>query len=183
MQWFNGRIVALSGDITALEVDATVNAANSSLLGGGGVDGAIHRAGGPDILAECKKIRDTRYPSGLPVGEAVASNAGRLPCKWVIHTVGPVWNGGRNREEELLAAAYRSSLEIAAELGARSLAYPAISTGVYGFPQERAAKVVWKTLPSLLRPLELPEKVYLVFFSDTALSTFLNQVPPPEAAQ
>ncbi|VDA99464.1 O-acetyl-ADP-ribose deacetylase [Olavius algarvensis spirochete endosymbiont] len=183
MQWLNRRIEALKGDITALEVDAIVNAANSSLLGGGGVDGAIHRAGGPDILAECKKIRDIRYPSGLPVGEAVVSGAGNLPCKWVIHTVGPIWNGGGNREEELLAAAYRNSLEAAAELEAHSIAYPAISTGIYRFPQDRAAKVVWKTLPSLLRSLEFPKKIYLVFFSNSALSTFLNQVSPPEVPQ
>ena len=183
MQWLDGRIEALSGDITRLEVDAIVNAANSSLLGGGGVDGAIHRAGGPSILAECRKIRDTQYPSGLPVGEAVESGAGRLPCKWVIHTVGPVWNGGRNQEEELLAAAYRNSLGLADKLGAHSLAYPAISTGIYGFPQDRAAKVVWDTLPPLLRSRKLPEKIFLVFFSPSALSTFLNQVPPPEVSQ
>jgi len=182
MQWFNGRIEASNGDITEFEVDAIVNAANSSLLGGGGVDGAIHRAGGPDILAECRKIRDTRYPSGLPVGEAVAGGAGRLPCKWVIHTVGPVWNGGRNREEELLAAAYRNSFEVASKLGAHSLAYPAISTGIYGFPQDKAARVVWETLLSMLSSCNLPEKVYLVFFSAIALSTFLKQVPPREAS-
>jgi len=183
MQWFNGRIEALEGDITKFEVDAIVNAANSSLLGGGGVDGAIHRAGGSDILAECKKIRDTRYPSGLPVAEAVASGAGRLPCKWVIHTVGPVWNGGRNREEELLATAYRNSLEVASELGAHSLVYPAISTGIYGFPQDKAARAVWKTLPPLLNSRNLPEKVYLVFFSAIALFTFLKHVAPMEASQ
>jgi len=183
MQWFDGRIEASKGDITTLEVDAIVNAANSSLLGGGGVDGAIHRAGGLDILAECKKIRDTQYPSGLPAGEAVASGGGKLHCKWVIHTVGPVWHGGRNREEELLAAAYRNSLEIAAELGAHSLAYPAISTGIYGFPQDKAAKVVWMTLPPLLLAREIPEKVHLVFFSASALATFLKHSPPPKEKQ
>jgi len=183
MQWFNGRIEASSGDITTFKVDAVVNAANSSLLGGGGVDGAIHRAGGPDILAECRRIRDAQYPSGLPVGEAVASGAGKLPCRWVIHTVGPVWKGGQNREEELLAAAYRNSLELATELGAQSLAYPAISTGIYGFPQDKAARVTWMTLPPLLSSRKLPWKIYLVFFSAAALSTFLKNVPPREVSQ
>jgi len=183
MQWFNGRIEVSRGDITRLKVDAVVNAANSSLLGGGGVDGAIHRAGGPDILAECRRIRDARYPSGLPVGEAVASGAGKLPCKWVIHTVGPVWKGGQNREEELLAAAYQNSLELATELGAQSLAYPAISTGIYGFPQDRAARMVWMTLPPLLNSRKLPWKIHLVFFSAAALSTFLKSAPPHEVSQ
>jgi len=183
MQWFNGRVEATCGDITTFEVDAIVNAANSSLLGGGGVDGAIHHAGGPDILAECKKIRDSRYPSGLPVGEAVATVAGRLPCKWVIHTVGPTWKGGRSREEELLSAAYRKSLEIATKLEVHSLAYPAISTGIYGFPQDKAAKVVWMTLPPLLSSCKFPGKVYLVFFSAAALSAFLRNVPSSEISQ
>ncbi|MBA2245126.1 MAG: O-acetyl-ADP-ribose deacetylase, partial [Gemmatimonadetes bacterium] len=120
------------GDITEQQVDAVVNAANSTLLGGGGVDGAIHRRGGPEILAECREIRRTRYPEGLPTGEAVATTAGDLPAKRVIHTVGPVWQGGEAGEPELLAAAYRSSLERAREEGLRTLAFPAISTGVYG---------------------------------------------------
>ncbi len=181
MTWLNGRLEALTGDITTFHADAIVNAANSSLLGGGGVDGAIHKAGGPEIMAECRKLRDTRYPRGLPTGEAVITNAGKLPCKYVIHTVGPVWRGGNEGEENLLAAAYRNSLEKAAEVGAHTLAYPAISTGIYAFPADKAAKVVWKVLSARLHHHTLPEKIFLLFFSVTALSTFLDSVPPPDA--
>ncbi len=180
MTWHKGRLEALTGDITTLEVDAIVNAANSSLLGGGGVDGAIHRVGGPKIMEECRQIRQNEYPRGLPTGQAVITDAGNLPCKFVIHTVGPVWNGGNSGEEELLADAYRNSLERAAEVGAHTLAYPAISTGVYGYPADQAAKVVWKVLSARLMHHRLPEKIILIFFSIQALSTFLDAVPPPE---
>ncbi len=130
----------MQGDITALPVDAMVNAANSGLLGGGGVDGAIHRAGGPDILRECRALRATEWPDGLPTGKAVATTAGRLPARWVIHTVGPIYRGTA-RDPQLLADAHRNSLTLAVDLGAHSVSFPAISTGVYGYPIELAAPI------------------------------------------
>ncbi|MFB9310354.1 O-acetyl-ADP-ribose deacetylase (regulator of RNase III) [Agromyces hippuratus] len=138
------RIELVTGDITVQQVDAIVNAANSSLLGGGGVDGAIHAAGGPEILAECRRLRATALPDGLPTGEAVATSAGRLPARWVIHTVGPVWPGDGPEGDagrELLAAAYRNSLGLAESLGAATVALPAVSAGVYGWPATDAARV------------------------------------------
>ncbi len=134
------RPTLVQGDITEQQVDAIVNAANSSLMGGGGVDGAIHRRGGPRILEECKRIRAERYPDGLPTGAAVATTAGKLPARWVIHTVGPVYSKSEDRSG-LLASCHTSALAIADELGARSVAFPAISTGVYGYPLELAAPV------------------------------------------
>jgi O-acetyl-ADP-ribose deacetylase len=134
------RIVLLEGDITDQEVDAIVNAANSTLLGGGGVDGAIHRAGGPTILEECRQVRATDWPDGLPTGRAVATTGGRLPARWVIHTVGPVY-GEVDDAAVLLASCHTESLRIADELGAATVAFPAISTGVYGYPLEEAAPV------------------------------------------
>ncbi|MDT0321348.1 O-acetyl-ADP-ribose deacetylase [Streptomyces millisiae] len=133
-------ITRVLGDITEQRVDAIVNAANSSLLGGGGVDGAIHRRGGPEILAECRRLRAGRYGRGLPTGQAVATTAGRLPARWVIHTVGPVHSTTEDRSEQL-ASCYRESLRVAAELGARTVAFPAISTGVYRWPVADAARV------------------------------------------
>jgi O-acetyl-ADP-ribose deacetylase (regulator of RNase III) len=132
------RIVLVEGDITGQAVDAIVNAANSSLLGGGGVDGAIHRRGGPAILEACRRLRAERYPGGLPTGEAVATPGGRLTARWVIHTVGPVYAKGEDRSH-LLAACHTASLRVADELGAETVAFPAISTGVYGYPLELAA--------------------------------------------
>ena len=134
------RIEMIEGDITAQDVDAIVNAANASLLGGGGVDGAIHRRGGPAIVAECRRIRKDRFPQGLPVGEAVATTAGDLPARWVIHTVGPVFTRERD-PAALLARCHASCLRVADELGARTVAFPAISTGVYGYPIEAACAV------------------------------------------
>jgi O-acetyl-ADP-ribose deacetylase len=134
------RIVLLEGDITEQEVDAIVNAANSSLLGGGGVDGAIHRKGGPTILAECRQLRAADWPDGLPTGRAAATTGGRLPARWVIHTVGPVYARSEDRSG-LLASCHAESLRLADELGARSVAFPAISTGVYGYPLDEAAPV------------------------------------------
>ncbi|HJP66125.1 MAG TPA: O-acetyl-ADP-ribose deacetylase, partial [Actinomycetota bacterium] len=134
------RISLEQGDITQAQVDAIVNAANSSLMGGGGVDGAIHRRGGPEILQECKRIRAERYPSGLPTGQAVATTAGRLPARWVIHTVGPVYAKSEDRSG-LLASCHVESLRVADEVGARTVAFPAISTGVYGYPVAEAAPV------------------------------------------
>ena len=135
----NNRIQVIKGDITKIKVDAIVNAANSSLLGGGGVDGAIHRAGGPAILEECKKI--VARQGGCKTGEAVITSAGNLPAKCVIHTVGPVWNGGNNDERNKLANCYLNSLRIAVEYNLKTIAFPNISTGIYGFPKKEAAKI------------------------------------------
>jgi O-acetyl-ADP-ribose deacetylase (regulator of RNase III) len=170
-----GRLIVAAGDITTLAVDAIVNAANSSLMGGGGVDGAIHRAGGPAILAECRAIRRDRYPDGLPPGEAVETTGGSLPARFVIHTVGPVWHGGTSGEEQTLAACYRNCLLCAARIGLQSIAFPAISTGVYGFPRERAARVVWKTVSTFLADQALPRTVTLQFFSPGDMRIFLRE--------
>jgi O-acetyl-ADP-ribose deacetylase (regulator of RNase III) len=133
------------GDITEVQVDAVVNAANSSLLGGGGVDGAIHRKGGPEILAACRELRASHYGGGLPTGQAIATTAGRLPARWVIHTVGPVWQPDEDRSA-LLASCYRESLRVADELGAATVAFPAISTGVYGWPMDDGARIAVETV-------------------------------------
>jgi O-acetyl-ADP-ribose deacetylase len=138
------RLTLLVGDITREEVDGIVNAANSRLLGGGGVDGAIHRAGGLQIMEECRRIRSSQ--GGCPTGEAVATTAGKLKARYVIHTVGPIWSGGQQGEDELLASAYRTSLEVARELGCQSIAFPSISTGAYRFPIERAARIALETI-------------------------------------
>lgn len=139
------KITLITGDITKQEADAIVNAANSSLMGGGGVDGAIHRRGGPAILDECKRIRATQYPDGLPTGHAVATAAGQLPARAVIHTVGPVYSKSEDRSE-LLASCYREALRVADELDARTVAFPAISTGVYGWPMDDAARIAIDTV-------------------------------------
>ncbi|GAA1802410.1 O-acetyl-ADP-ribose deacetylase [Agromyces neolithicus] len=161
------RIELVTGDITAERVDAIVNAANSTLLGGGGVDGAIHRAGGPSILAECRELRATTLTDGLPAGEAVATGAGRLHARWVIHTVGPVWPAGATETDarrELLRAAYRNSLGLAARLGATSIALPAVSAGVYGWPAGDAATVAL-TVASTASADAAPDLVRFVLFS------------------
>ena len=134
------EITLVTGDITDQRADAIVNAANSSLLGGGGVDGAIHRRGGPAILAECRQLRAGRYPDGLPAGQAVATTAGDLPARWVIHTVGPVYSKREDRSA-ILASCYRSSLAVADQLGAQTVAFPAVSAGIYGWPAESAARI------------------------------------------
>ncbi|WP_100444045.1 O-acetyl-ADP-ribose deacetylase [Glycomyces xiaoerkulensis] len=135
----------ISGDITEQRVDAIVNAANSSLMGGGGVDGAIHRRGGPAILEECRQLRSSQFAQGLPVGRAVATTAGNLPARWVIHTVGPVYSPDEDRSE-LLASCYRNSLQVADHLGADSIAFPAVSAGAYGWPAESAARIAYETV-------------------------------------
>lgn len=157
-------IELIRGDITKMEVDAIVNAANTSLLGGGGVDGAIHRAGGEAILEECKAIRARQ--GGCKVGEAVITTAGRLPAKFVIHTVEPVWNGGEKGEDGLLASAYRSSLELALENGVKTIAFPNISTGIYRFPKKRAAEIAVKVVKEFLEEREGIEKVVFVCFDE-----------------
>lgn len=160
------RISVVEGDITALGVDAIVNAANSSLLGGGGVDGAIHRAAGPGLLEECRRLH------GCPTGEARITKGYDLPAKYVIHTVGPVWSGGGRREEQLLASCYRHCLELARDNGCHSVAFPAISTGVYGFPIDRAARIAIREVSSFLRDNPEPEKVLLVCFGSAAYAIF-----------
>lgn len=161
------------GDITESQCDAIVNAANPTLLGGGGVDGAIHKKGGPQILEQCRMIRDTHYPEGLPTGEAVITRAGDLPARYVIHTVGPVWKGGRYNEHDLLFNAYASSLHKAEYLELRSIAFPAISTGVYGFPAVEAAEVVRGFIETELSRSSLQE-VHFIFYSQDDLDTFLS---------
>jgi O-acetyl-ADP-ribose deacetylase (regulator of RNase III) len=160
------RIELVQGDITKLKVDAIVNAANTSLLGGGGVDGAIHRAAGRGLLEECRTL------GGCPTGEAKITKGYNLPAKYVIHTVGPVWRGGRHGEDELLASCYRNSLALAKKHGIRTIAFPAISTGVYGFPMERAARIAVKEVAGFLEQNISVEKVMLVCFDKFAHDVF-----------
>lgn len=159
-----GKIELLQGDITKLKVDAIVNAANSSLMGGGGVDGAIHRAGGPAILDECRMI--VAKLGGCKTGEAVITTGGRLPAKFVIHTVGPVWKGGKKNEQELLAACYQNSLKLAIEHKLSSIAFPNISTGIYGYPKKEAAEVAIAAVSVFLQQHNVISKVYFVCFDE-----------------
>lgn len=156
------NIEIIQTDITTLKVDAIVNAANSSLLGGGGVDGAIHRVGGVEILDECKMIREKQ--GGCRTGHSVATGAGKLPAQYVIHTVGPIWQGGNNEEENLLAACYVNSLELAEKLKCSSIAFPNISTGVYHFPKKEAAKIALATVKKQLHHLSCVETIYFVCY-------------------
>ncbi|WTB87765.1 O-acetyl-ADP-ribose deacetylase [Streptomyces cellulosae] len=162
------RITLVQGDITRLSADAIVNAANSSLLGGGGVDGAIHRRGGPEILAECRALRASHYGKGLPTGQAVATTAGKLDARWVIHTVGPVYSATEDRSA-LLASCYRESLRVADELGARTVAFPAISTGVYRWPLDDAARIAVETVRTTDTAVE---EVIFVLFDERAYKAF-----------
>ncbi|NUW32064.1 O-acetyl-ADP-ribose deacetylase [Nonomuraea sp. SMC257] len=157
------RITLVQGDITVQRVDAVVNAANPSLLGGGGVDGAIHRRGGPAILAECRRLRADRYPDGLPVGQAVATTAGELPARWVIHTAGPVYSGREDRSH-LLASCYREALRVADELEAVTLALPAVSAGIYGWPVADAARIAVTTVRAARTGVE--EARFVLFTAD-----------------
>lgn len=173
--FLDGRVVALLGDITRQEVDAIVNAANSTLMGGGGVDGAIHRAGGAAILEECREIRRTQYPEGLPAGEVVITTGGRLPSRYVIHTVGPIFGHHDGREAELLARCYRNSLVLAARHNLTSVAFPAISTGAFGYPHDEAARVASGAIEGFLKEAESSvREIRLVFFLPHDLRTFLS---------
>ena len=175
---YSDRIGVKIADITKLEVDAIVNAANSLLMGGGGVDGAIHKAGGPVILEECKKIRETQYPGqeGMPAGNAVITTGGDLPAKKVIHTVGPVWHGGTKGEKATLAKAYSSCLEIASKSELKTIAFPAISTGVYGYPKKEAALVAYYGVKKFLDNNKFPEMVYFVFIDKKDADIFINAI-------
>lgn len=169
-------LTLVRGDITEQQVDAVVNAANTELLGGGGVDGAIHRRGGPAILAECRRLRETEYPRGLPTGRAVATTAGDLPARWVVHTVGPVWSARSERAAQLaplLASCYRESLRVAAELGARTVAFPAISTGVYGWPMDDGARIAVATVREHAAGFE---EVRFVLYDAAAYDTFAAEL-------
>lgn len=171
--FLNGRVTVVTGDITAQHVDAIVNAANGTLLGGGGVDGAIHAVGGPEILAACREIRRTRWPEGLPIGEAVITTGGRLPAKFVIHTVGPVKGAEGDRDADLLASCYEQSLALAVQHGVRTIAIPAISTGVYGYPKDEAAAVASTATAAFLGRDSTLDEVRFVFFSERDAAIFL----------
>jgi O-acetyl-ADP-ribose deacetylase (regulator of RNase III) len=171
-----GRILLYRGDITRLDTDALVNAANSSLLGGGGVDGAIHRAGGPEILEACRRLRASHYGSGLRTGQAVITTGGRLPARHVIHTVGPVWNGGHMQEPELLASCYQNSLQLAQQHGLASVAFPGISTGIYGFPKQQAAAIAVREVKQFLEQHEQPQQVVFVAFDEDSFRLYEQEL-------
>jgi O-acetyl-ADP-ribose deacetylase len=170
------KITFVQGDITEQDVDAIVNAANHTLLGGGGVDGAIHRRGGPEILAECQKIRQERYPDGLPTGQAVATTGGRLRARWVIHTVGPTYAESKDKSQ-LLTDCFRNSLQLADELGATTVAFPAISTGVYRWPLDDAARIALETVRASDTRLD---EVRFVLFDQRAYGAFTALAKPTE---
>ncbi len=166
------KLILMRGDITEQDVEAIVNAANPSLMGGGGVDGAIHRKGGPKILEECKRIRATEWPDGLPTGKAVITSGGNLKARYVIHTVGPIWRGGSRGEPELLREAYLSSLRLAASRGIRTIAFPSISTGAYGYPIREASRVALKAIKDFLETEGGLDEVRLVLFTEGDLKVY-----------
>jgi len=172
--FLDGRATVIVGDITKQDVEAIVNAANSSLLGGGGVDGAIHRAGGPAILEECREIRRTRFPQGLPTGEAVVTTGGNLQALYVIHTVGPIYGEHRGEEAELLANCYHNSLTLAVEKNVTSVAFPSIATGVYVYPRAEAADISSRTIENFLSTDRQLKEVRLVFFQAQDAEIFLE---------
>ena len=166
------KILLVKGDLTEMATDAIVNAANSTLLGGGGVDGAIHHKGGPKILEECRRIRQTIYPDGLQTGQAVITSGGNLKAKFVIHTVGPVWHGGSRGEPELLTHVYRNSLRLAAKSGLKTVAFPSISTGAYGYPIEQASSIALRSTKEFLETSDQLALVVFVLFSDSDLAVY-----------
>jgi O-acetyl-ADP-ribose deacetylase (regulator of RNase III) len=172
--FLDGRVLVVVGDITQQRVTAIVNAANSTLLGGGGVDGAIHRVGGPQILNECEQIRKTIYPRGLPTGEAVITTGGDLPAQYVIHTVGPIYGRNKVHESELLAACYQNSLLLASEHSIDSIAFPSISTGAYGYPRHEAAVISSQAIKAFLSADQIIKEVRLVFFQQSDAGAFLK---------
>ena len=174
MKFLDGIVTVTVGNIAAQDTEAIVNAANASLLGGGGVDGAIHSAAGPEVIKQCKEIRETLYPKGLPVGQAVLTSGGNLKAKYIIHTVGPIF--GRNQAEEanLLASAYHNSLTLAVEAGIKTIAFPSISTGAYRFPPELAAAIASMTIEAFLTKPSTLTEVRLVFFGPSDLRVFKN---------
>ena len=171
-EFLGGRVQLVIGDITRQDVTAIVNAANSTLLGGGGVDGAIHDAGGAEILEECQQIRKTAYPKGLPTGEAVITTGGNLPAKYVIHTVGPIYGRDPEHQADLLAACYRNSLLLARQQGVTSIAFPSISTGAFGYPKTEAAKIASTAIREFLGADSQIEQVRLVFFQQRDARVF-----------
>lgn len=174
-------ISAIKGDITTIIADAIINAANTSLLGGGGVDGAIHRKGGPKILEECMQIRDKQ--GGCAVGEAVITTGGNLPSTYVIHTVGPVWHGGNKNEKELLASAYKNSLRIAEEKSLSRVAFPNISTGIYGFPKEPAAQIAISTVKQFMQSAKNVKEVVFVCFDEENMILYNRLLTEPSVSK
>ena len=173
-KFLNGKVIVKVGDITEEKTDAIVNAANKTLLGGGGVDGAIHRVGGKQILDECKKIRETEYPNGLPTGEAVITNGGDLPAKFVIHTVGPIYGRENGNDAELLANSYKNSLQTVIENDLKTISFPSISTGAFYYPKHEAARISSRAIKEFLTENDSIETVYLVFFSKSDAEMFLK---------
>ncbi len=174
MQFLNGRVIVKVGDLTKEATDAIVNAANSTLLGGGGVDGAIHRAGGRRILAECEEIRRAKYPNGLPTGEAVITTGGNLSAKFVIHTVGPIFGRNKSIEAEQLSDCYRNSLALAVENDLQTIAFPSIPTGAFGYPKDEAAEISSRAIKDFLSSNARLKEVRLVFFSEIDAQKFLK---------
>ncbi len=172
--WGRTEVRVVQGDITDQDTDAIVNAANSSLMGGGGVDGAIHRRGGPEILEDCRRIRHSEWPEGLPTGKAAITGGGLLKARHVIHAVGPIWEGGRSGEPEALAQCYANSLDIAVRQGVESVAFPSISTGAYGYPIREASRVALQTVRKFVEREGKPARVTFVVFSDGDLKTYLQ---------
>lgn len=172
--WGRTKIRLVRGDITDQDADAVVNAANSSLMGGGGVDGAIHRRGGPAILEECRRVRQKEWPGGLPAGKAVITTGGSLKARYVIHTVGPVWSGGRSGEPVALSECYTNSLRIAAEKGLRSVAFPSISTGAYGYPVSEASRVAIRAVKGYVEREGVPAEVTFVLYSENDFKRYME---------